>query len=122
MATNERYSTLAEAVEALQQQGYTDALELTEEGFSHGAAPLSPEDLRIDAFHRFEGPSDPADMSIVYAISSERLGLKGLLVNAYGTYASSVVQRMVNDLEAHPDEDRRVHPVQAALSGANVKV
>jgi hypothetical protein len=116
-----RYSTLVEAVNDLRARGYTDELELTEhDGFHHHRSPLSPEDFRIDEYHRFEGPSDPADMSIVYAISSDKLGLKGLLINAYGTYASGVVQRMVHALDPHPEE-RHVHPVQPAPPGENVK-
>lgn len=115
-----RYTTLTQAVEALKERGYTDELELSDDAFCHHKAPLSPEDFTIDEYHRFEGPSDPADMSIVYAISSEKLGLKGLLVNAFGTYASTVVQRMVHHLDAHPEE-RHVQPVQAAPPGGNVK-
>jgi len=115
-----RYTTLTQAVEALKARGYTAELEISDDVFSHHKAPLSPEDFTIDEYHRFEGPSDPADMSIVYAISSERLGLKGLLVNAFGTSASSVVQRMVHKLDAHSQE-RHVQPVQPAPPGENVK-
>jgi hypothetical protein len=115
-----RHATLSEAIEDLKQRGYTDELELSEDRFCHHNAPLHPEDFKIDEFHRFEGPSDPADMSIVYAVSSEKLGLKGLLVNAFGTYASSVVQRMVHHLDAHQAEGR-VKPVQPAKPGENVR-
>ena len=81
--------TLAEAVNDLRARGYADELELTEhDGFHHRKAPLTPEDFRIDEYHRFEGPSDPADMSIVYAISSDKLGLKGLLVNWKSTISA----------------------------------
>jgi hypothetical protein len=118
---NNRYSTLTEAVADLQRQGYTDELQLTDDGFISGGKSLHPEDFRIDAFHRFEGPSDPADMSIVYAVSSEKLKLKGLLVNGFGTSASRVVQRMVNDLDAHHHKGR-VQPVEAAVPGENIKV
>ena len=118
-----RYETLSEAVEDLKRLGYTDELELSEDRFCHHQAPLQPEDFKIDEFHRFEGPSDPADMSIVYAVSSEKLGLKGLLINAFGTYASGVVQRMVSALEphAHQPGEGGVRPVQPAKPGENVK-
>ena len=115
-----RYATLSEAVEDLKKRGYTDDLELSEDRFCHHHAPLHPENFQIDEFHRFEGPSDPADMSIVYAVSSEKLGLKGLLVNAFGPYASAVVQRMVQPLAAHQAHGH-VKPVQAAKPGENVK-
>ena len=39
-------------------------------------------------------------------VSSDELKLKGLLVNAFGTYATSIVDRMVKPLAAHDDGDR----------------
>jgi len=87
MEHNNRFRTLADAVNTLQRAGYTDELLLNEHGLQKGGKPLDPADFRIDSFHRFEGPSDPADMSIVYAVSSERLGIKGLLIGAYGASA-----------------------------------
>jgi len=62
---------------------------------------LDPSSFTIDPFHRFEGPSDPADMSIVYAISSDQLGMKGLIVGAYGPEAEAHIQKMVRPLKAH---------------------
>ena len=69
-----QYATLSGAVDDLKKKGYTDELTLTEEGLFNNAHPLEPSQFTIESFHRFEGPSDPADMSIVYAIRSERTG------------------------------------------------
>lgn len=119
---NNQFTTLAHAVDTLAAEGYTDELQLTDDGFfDKKGRSLSPEDFTMDAFHRFEGPSDPADMSIVYAVSSEKLGLKGLLVNAFGTYASGVVQRMVSKLDAH-SEERHVQPVHSVPHGGSIKL
>lgn len=98
------YSTLSEAVNALQARGYTDDLVLAERCLVCDARSLSldPEDFQIDEFHRFEGNSDPEDQSIVYAISSAKHGLKGILVNAYGPGASTLTQEMVRKLATHP--------------------
>ena len=49
---------------------------------------VGADDFEIDEFYRFEGQSNPSDMSIVYGISSPKYKLKGVLVNAYGTYAN----------------------------------
>lgn len=102
---NNRYSTLSEAINALEKRGYTDELMFSEDAFTHAGEPLDPALFRIDEFHRFEGPSDPADMSIVYAVSSKELKLKGVLVNAFGTYAASIVDRMVKPLDAHAEDE-----------------
>ncbi|MBK9175709.1 MAG: phosphoribosylpyrophosphate synthetase [Flavobacteriales bacterium] len=97
------YSTLSEAVNDLQRRGYSDDLSLAEHCLVCDARTLSldPADFHIDEFHRFEGNSDPQDQSIVYAISSSRHGLKGILVNAYGPDASSLTQEMVRKLATH---------------------
>ena len=115
-----QYLTLSNAVDDLREQGYTDELTLTEDGLFNNAAQLDPSEFAIDSFHRFEGPSDPADMSIVYAISSENLGLKGLLVGDYGSKAQDFIHRMVQPLPAHEHEGN-VRPVQPAPAGTNVK-
>ncbi|MCB0763883.1 MAG: phosphoribosylpyrophosphate synthetase [Flavobacteriales bacterium] len=105
-----QYATLSNAVEDLRSKGYTDELTLTEDGLFNDAGPLDPAEFKIDSFHRFEGMSDPADMSIVYAISNERAGLKGLLVGDYGAKAQDFIHTMVSDLK-HSYEGN-VKPVQ----------
>ncbi len=117
--SDNRYRTLLEAVDGLRREGYTDELTLTEEGLFNSALPLDPTTFTIDAFHRFEGPSDPADMSIVYAVSSEALGLKGILVGDYGAKAQDFIHKMVKDLPAHEHEGR-VQPVHPVEPGENL--
>jgi hypothetical protein len=116
-----QYSTMTVAVSDLQRQGYTDELTLTEDGLFNNALPLDPKEFTIDSFHRFEGPSDPADMAIIYAVSSERLGLKGLLIGDYGANAQDFIHQMVRPLQAHSPEDlaHTVQPVRPP--GADIK-
>ena len=97
------YNTLSEAVNDLQKRGYTD--DLTHDGryLICGARGLSldPAEFEIDEFHRFEGNSDPQDQSIVYAISSTKHGVRGMLVNAFGPDANTLTQAMVSKLATH---------------------
>jgi hypothetical protein len=97
------YSTLSEAVNDLQRHGYVDDLQIAGHCVVCDArnVNLDPTDFQIDEFHRFEGNSDPEDQSIVYAISSAKYALKGLLVNAYGMDAQSMTQEMVAKLATH---------------------
>lgn len=98
------YDTLSQAVNDLQHRGYTDDLEVGGHCLvcSVKDATLDPDDFEIDEFHRFEGDTNPSDASIVYAISSTKHGVKGLLINAYGIYADSMEQRLVAKLRTHP--------------------
>jgi len=120
VSPDNQYSTLYGAVEALKEQGYTDELTLTEDGLFNNASPLDPKLFRIDSFHRFEGPSDPADQSIVYAVSCEKLGLKGMLVGDYGANAQDFIHQMVRDLPAQAHEGL-VQPVKAVTPGSSMK-
>jgi len=94
------YDTVSEAVADLTQRGYVENFNLKEnclECREHGIY-LKPEDFVIDEIHRFEGETDPGDENIVYAISSRRYGLKGILVNAFGTYSDPVSSDIVSKL------------------------
>lgn len=121
MDKNNQYGTLSEAVDDLCSQGYTDDLELSASGLYNGDEQLDPSRFTIDSFHRFEGPSDPGDMSIVYAISCNDLDIKGLLIGSYGAEAETHMSRMVRPLDAH-DAHGHTRPVQAATPGTNVKI
>ena len=47
--------------------------------------------------HRFEGVSDPDDMSILYAIET-RSGVRGTLADAFGAYADPRVGAFLRDV------------------------
>lgn len=100
------YDTVTEAMADLKKRGYTvDFSILAEQDSleSHDPAiTLSPDDFDIDDFYRFEGPSDPGDAMIVYAISSKSNNLKGVLVNAFGLYAEHENSAIVKKLDTHP--------------------
>ena len=51
---------------------------------------LGGQDVRIVDHYRFEGTSDPDDMSVIYALEA-RDGTRGTLTDAFGTYADPSV-------------------------------
>ncbi len=97
------YDTLSQAVDDLQRRGYTDELVSGGHCFLCNARRMKimPAELHIDEFHRFEGDSNPSDQSIVYAISSVKHGIKGVLVNGFGPSASAMTQELVAKLPTH---------------------
>lgn len=97
----ESYDTLVEAIDALKKQGYTEDFNLKPDCIEcrQGELSLSPKDFQIDKSFRFEGNTDPDDESIIYAISSDKENLKGILVNAYGVYSEPLMDEMVKKLQ-----------------------
>src|ERR1043166_2000987 len=96
-------TTLTRAMEVLRKRGYTEDFNLQHDYIEchKGKCIMYPEDFNIDKVYRFEGDSDPADEAILYAISSEKFGLKGVLVNGYGVSANPLTDRMIRKLKVH---------------------
>ena len=99
----ESYGTLSETVEGLKKDGYTLDFNIRKDCVvcSQTDTSLSPDDFEIDKVYRFEGPSNPDDEAVVYAISSPRFGVKGVLVNAYGIYSDDISDALVARLHQH---------------------
>ena len=96
------YESLVDALDDLRKRGYeadfaTDTVCLY---CGNLDIRLNPEEFNIDEVYRFEGDSSPDDNSILYAITSTS-GLKGTLVDSYGTYAESLSFEMAKKLQVH---------------------
>ena len=99
----ENYDTVVEAIKGLQLQGYTinfniafDKLICKETNIC-----LNPNEFEIVQTFRFEGDSNPEDEDIVYAIESKNGNQKGILTSAYGLYADSTSNEMIQKLSTH---------------------
>jgi hypothetical protein len=99
----ESYTTLVDAINGLKKQGYTEDFNIKENCIDcrDGKYQLSPDDFKVDNVFRFEGNSDPEDQSVLYAISSEKYKLKGILVNAYGIYSDEGANEIIRKLKVH---------------------
>jgi hypothetical protein len=99
------YETVTEAVNELQKRGYEHNFNIKDDCIhcdKKGVSLLASEFV-IDEVYRFEGDSDPGDEMVVYAISSEQLKIKGVLVNAYGTYSETASSDLIKKLTInHP--------------------
>jgi hypothetical protein len=93
------YDTVIEAVQGLQQRGYTIDFNLEPDRLvcPETSLALGPSDFEIAEVYRFEGNSDPADEAAVYAIESAD-GRKGLLVTGFGISAEGIGEEMVEKL------------------------
>lgn len=83
------FDTLTEAMSALRKQGYVEDFNLKHNWIENANCEhkLFHTDFVVDSFYRFEGMTDPADEAILYAISSDKSNIKGVLVDGYGISA-----------------------------------
>ena len=103
------YDTVTEAVADLKKRGYTYDFNISDNRLNcdHLSASYGHDDFEIIEVYRFEGPSDPADEAVIYAIEAPS-GAKGILVNGYGMYADDqntefmqqLHERIVNKLKS----------------------
>jgi hypothetical protein len=93
-------NTMVDCVNSLVLQGFTEDFKARDGGLESLSTRrlYKPEETRILNFYRFEGESDPADNSILYAIETAD-GKRGTLVDAYGPYADSKVTKFVHQVE-----------------------
>jgi hypothetical protein len=83
------YTNMVEAIQELKKRGFTANFEFLNQAFRDvdSGRTFKADELAIVEHYRFEGTSDPDDMSVVYAIEVDG-GPKGIIADAYGLYAN----------------------------------
>jgi len=91
--------TLTSILDDLARQGFGARFGVIGDGLRaiEGGRTFRADELMIRGYYRFEGVSDPDDMSIVYAIES-RDGTRGTLVDAFGVYADPAVGAVLQNV------------------------
>lgn len=113
----ESYGTLSETINGLKKDGYT--LDLNNKELvvcNNPNMALSPDNFKIDKVYRFEGETNPEDQSVLYAISSSKFNVKGVLVNGYGISSDEESDALISKLRTHPDNLLKKAPTE------NIKV
>lgn len=92
--------TVTEVLQKLKEEGYTIDFNVNDNCIvCHGnSLKINPEDFVVDNHYRFEGATDPGDEAIVYAISSSKHNLKGILINGYGISSDPATDKIVASL------------------------
>lgn len=92
---------LAETIKSLKTKGYSEDFNLLENCLEcrEGKFKIFANEFKIDEVFRFDEMSDPADQAILYAIRSEKTGLKGTLVNSFGIYSNPETNEIVAALQ-----------------------
>ena len=90
----------AQSMTDLKERGYTEDFQVIKEGLKAlGSGKIYQEkDVKIIEHHRFEGVTNPDDMSIVYGLETSD-GTKGILSDAYGVYSDPVIGNFITSVE-----------------------
>ena len=98
------YKTMNDAIQDLKQRGFTSNFEFLNNAFRavDTGRTFQANDLTIVEHHRFEGASDPDDMSVVYAIEAND-GTRGILVDAFGVYANPDLGAFLQNVKMRED-------------------
>jgi len=93
------YTNMTEAIQELRKRGFTANFEFLDQEFRDVDSEkiFTADELSIVEHYRFEGASDPEDMSVVYAIESHD-GTRGIIADAFGVYANPELGGFLNNV------------------------
>ncbi len=96
----QKNANLIQCITHAQHEGYKENFRVSAQGLTteDGNSVFSHENVHITNFYRFEGYSDPGDSSILYLIETSNK-TKGILVDAYDTYADARISRFIKQVK-----------------------
>lgn len=99
----EAYDTVTAALAGLKTKGYSLDFNIADKNIHCAEHDISlhPGDFEIMEVHRFEGETNPSDEEVVYAVESKDGKMKGTFVSAFGLYADSMSNEMIQKLSIH---------------------
>ena len=99
-SSTEEMKSLSTCLNKLVLDGYAEDFSAGERGLLslQSERIYEPSQVHVVNFFRFEGASDPADNTILYVIETND-GIKGTLVDAYGSYADARVTSFMQEVE-----------------------
>jgi len=92
--------TLKQCLDHVLDEGYTEDFKVVDGNLTalQSGQTFKPERIKVVNFYRFQGPSNPDDNGILYAIETEE-GVKGTLVDAYGVYADEEIGSFMKQVQ-----------------------
>ena len=119
--SSKNYSDLVDATKDLKERGYDSDFKVIDSPGSEEEKESAPcllqsltsekcynsDQLKIREHYRFEGASNPDDMSVVYAIECEG-GEKGIVIDAFGTYSSRRLSEFFRSIPIETDSSQAV--------------
>lgn len=94
---------LDKCLNKLEVDGFTDQFRVENkhlQSLTDAKKKYKAKDIKTVNFYRFEGISDPDDMSILYAIETND-GQKGTLIDAYGSYSDDQIGAFMQEVDVN---------------------
>jgi len=100
--------TLVSCMNSLLKEGFNKQFKAIKKGLQELSSEqiYQPEEIKVLNFYRFEGESSEDDNAILYAIETED-GLRGTLVDAYGTYSDDNISKFMAEVEDIQKKNRK---------------
>jgi len=97
------YDTVTAALKDLKARGFTVDFNIAFDKIicTDNKICLNPSEFEITEVYRFEGDTNPSDEDVVYAIESKDGKVKGSMSSAFGTYAETISNDMIQKLSMH---------------------
>lgn len=92
-------STVTEIIQRLRDRHYIHDFEVSQGRVvsKETNEDFHPQDLLIERVYRFEGDSNPDDMSVIYGVTAPS-GTMGIIMDAYGTYADPAISKVIKQI------------------------
>jgi hypothetical protein len=97
--------TVVEEIRVLRTRGYSADFSVTSDGqlrCDTCSQTIPPSAAVIESTARFEGASNPDDQAIVFGLSCDGCGVRGVLVTAYGPTATAAEAAVITGLTIPP--------------------
>jgi hypothetical protein len=100
--------TLVSCMNNLLKEGFNKQFKAIKSGLQELSTEqiYQPEEVKVLSFYRFEGESSADDSAILYAIETDD-GLRGTLVDSYGTYSDGHISKFMTEVEDIHKKNRK---------------
>jgi hypothetical protein len=98
--TDTKYNTLINTLLILKENGVTSSFKVEKDKMKclESGKTYTPKNMCIDEYFRFEGASNPSDMSILFSVECED-GNRGTIISSYGIHANTELVAFMNKVK-----------------------
>ncbi|HMS33708.1 MAG TPA: phosphoribosylpyrophosphate synthetase [Ignavibacteria bacterium] len=105
-------STLTETIEKFRTKQFIHDFHIKDDYLvcDETGEKFSAEELIIERTGRYEGDSNPDDMSVIYAITANS-GTQGILIDAFGAYSNPAISEFIRNVPVKEIDPNQVSQI-----------